>query len=253
MKAHGLFLVYLGIESGTDEGLRLMDKRTSVAANLRAAACLKTLNIGFDYGFMLFDPSSTFERVADNLDFLDALGGDGSSPVTFCKMLPFAGTKIEQQLLSEGRMLGPIGMEDYHFHDSRLDLLYELMASSFSDWIGDHAGLLNLARWARYFVMVNEHYFVRSAEFESLASTVRTIVSRSNRDFTRLARQMLDVCSEDTARPGRATPAELHREAIALHATYLLELEQVIDRLERLEHLELRPTTAGESALHAFA
>ncbi len=56
MKQHGLFLVYLGIESGTDQGLSLMNKRIDVATNLRAVTILKELNILYDYGFMLFDP-----------------------------------------------------------------------------------------------------------------------------------------------------------------------------------------------------
>ena len=253
LKAHGLFLVYLGIESGTDEGLRRMDKRMSVATSLRAAECLKGLNIAFDYGYMLFDPSSTFETVSGNLDFLDTLVGDGSSPVTFCKMLPYAGTKVEQQLLAAGRMLGPIGAEDYHFHDGRLDQLYELMATSFSDWIGDHAGLLNLARWARHFLMVWERYFVRSAEFDVLASTVRTIVAKSNRDFTRLARQMMDVCRGDPSPGDRVSAAPLYREAVAVHSAYRARLEHVIDRLE---HLERQPALIQPQSVilnHALA
>jgi len=245
MRAHGLFLVYLGIESGTDEGLRLMDKRMSVATNLRATTYLKELDIAFDYGFMLFDPSSTFERVCHNLDFLDALVGDGSSPVTFCKMLPYAGTKVEEQLLSEGRLLGPIGAEDYHFCDPKLDLLYALMASCFSDWIGDHAGLLNLARWVRHYIMVYRHYFVPSTEFERLAVAARTTIAQSNLDFTRLARQMVDLCRQDAPEDSRTRAAALHRETQALHTGYRDALEQVI---EGLEHLDRRPAAGANSA-----
>jgi len=50
MRSHGLFLVYLGIESGTDEGLRLMNKRATVRDNLTAVNTLKRLGIDADYG-----------------------------------------------------------------------------------------------------------------------------------------------------------------------------------------------------------
>lgn len=233
MKAHGLFLVYLGIESGTDEGLRLMDKRISVTTNLQAARCLNELGIAFDFGFMLFDPSSTFESVCRNLDFLDALVGDGSSPVTFCKMLPYAGTKVEAQLLAQGRLLGPIGAEDYHFNDPKVGLLYELMANSFCDWIGDHRGLLNLARWVRYYIMVYRRYLAPSAGFEHLAATARTTIANSNRDFTRIARRMIDLCSQDPPPDGHAKDA-LQRETVALHESYRDALEHVVGDLELL-------------------
>jgi radical SAM superfamily enzyme YgiQ (UPF0313 family) len=246
LRAHGLFLVYLGIESGTDEGLRLMDKRLSVATSLQAAACLKELGIAFDYGFMLFDPSSTFETVCRNLDFLDALGGDGSSPVTFCKMLPYAGTKVEQQLLSEGRLLGPVGAEDYHFCDRRLDQLYELMAYSFSEWIGDHAGLLNLGRWVRHFIMVYRHYFAPSAEFERLVAATRTTIAESNRDFSRLARQLVDLCRGGASKDGRERAETLHEEAAALHRHHCGALEQVI---ESLEHLGRQTVIGADSGM----
>lgn len=245
MKAHGLFLVYLGIESGTDEGLRLMDKRTTVAVNLEGTNWLKELDIAFDYGFMLFDPSSTFETVSENLDFLDALGGDGSSPVTFCKMMPYAGTKVEQQLLSEGRLMGPISREDYSFHDPRLDQLYALMASSFGDWIGDHGGLLNLARWVRHFIAVYRHYFLPSAEFEHLAAGARRIIAESNLAFSRQARLMVELCRQGTGQDGRVRAEALHQETLALHSRYRDDLERIIESLESLERRPVGPVSAG--------
>ena len=234
MKAHGLFLAYLGIESGVAEGLHFMDKRTSVATNLAAAATLKELGIGFDYGFMLFDPSSTFETVSRNLDFLDELGGDGSSPVTFCKMMPYAGTKVERLLIAEGRLEGPVGTEDYRFLDPGLDLLYWLMANSFADWIGDHEGLLNQARWVRYYSMVYDKYFAATPESNRLAAAARGIISQSNRDFSRLTRRMIDLCREPAAWD-RAAALALQREAVDLHTSHRDALDQVMQVLESLD------------------
>jgi anaerobic magnesium-protoporphyrin IX monomethyl ester cyclase len=251
MKSHGLFLVYLGIESGTDEGLRRMDKRMSVATSLRAVACLKDLDIAFDYGFMLFDPSSEFDTVSRNLDFLDELVGDGSSPVTFCKMLPYAGTKVEQQLRAEGRLVGAVGAEDYHFLDPRLDVLYQLMASAFGDWIGDHTGLLNLARWVRYYFVVHRRYFPPSSEFERLELAAQALIADSNRDFTNMARRMVDLCRRDAPADQCAMTA-LQRETLALHASYRTALERVIDDLENL-HLVPAAVDADDGLLSASA
>jgi anaerobic magnesium-protoporphyrin IX monomethyl ester cyclase len=234
LKTRGLFLVYLGIESGVDEDLQFMNKRTSAATNLAAAAILKEIGILVDYGFMLFDPSSTFEIVSRNLDFLDEFGGDGSTPVTFCKMVPYAGTQVERQLLAEGRLEGPVGGEDYRFLDPGLDLLYWLMANSFADWIGDHTGLLNQARWVRYYIALYCKYYPSTPEFERLAAAAQGIISQSNLAFTRLTRRMLDLCREPTAWEGAALLA-LQSEALALHTSYQDALGRVMLALESLD------------------
>ncbi len=89
MKEHGLYQVFLGIDDGTDSGLIRLNKHMTVAESLRGINILKKLAIGFDYGFMLFQPASTFKSVNQNLDFLRQLCSDGSTPVTFLKLMPF--------------------------------------------------------------------------------------------------------------------------------------------------------------------
>jgi anaerobic magnesium-protoporphyrin IX monomethyl ester cyclase len=65
----GLFLVYMGLESGTEQGLNVLNKEMSVEENLAAVRTLKELELNVSYGFMLFDPSSTFESVRENWAF----------------------------------------------------------------------------------------------------------------------------------------------------------------------------------------
>src|SRR5262249_32496088 len=60
LREAGLYFVYVGLESGNDEGLQTLHKQITVEQNLRAVEILKSLGLVFEYGFMLFDPSSTF-------------------------------------------------------------------------------------------------------------------------------------------------------------------------------------------------
>jgi radical SAM superfamily enzyme YgiQ (UPF0313 family) len=240
MKARGLFLVYLGIESGTDEGLQLMNKHITAKTNLNAAQTLKDNGIEFDYGYMLFDPDSTFDRVCANLDFLDELVGDGSSPITFCKMLPYAGTKVEKRLIEQGRLIGEIGSEDYLFNDPRLDRLYKLMAIAFEKWIGSHAGLLNLARWVRHFLMVFRHYYRSTDEFEHLASKTKQTIRESNLAFIRIAREIAEFYRNNGDLKHQTKPADFIDEVQRLHAKYCKELECVVSELEKLDRESIR-------------
>src|SRR5262249_22091994 len=100
-----------------------------------AVLTLKQLGILFSYGFMLFDPSSTFESVRENIGFLRQIVGDGSAAATFCRMLPYGGTPIRDQLEKEGRLRGDLTHPDYVFLDPRLNDYQRLLSRAVRPWI----------------------------------------------------------------------------------------------------------------------
>jgi anaerobic magnesium-protoporphyrin IX monomethyl ester cyclase len=127
MRAAGLYFVYMGLESGTEEGPKTLNKQITVERNLRAVEILKNLDIAYQFGFMLFEPSSTFASVKENLKFLHAIVDDGSVAVTFCRMIPYDGTLIKDELLRTGRLKGDICHPGYDFLDPRLDRFYHAL------------------------------------------------------------------------------------------------------------------------------
>jgi anaerobic magnesium-protoporphyrin IX monomethyl ester cyclase len=131
----GLFLVYMGLESGTEQGLQVLNKQMSVEQNLAAVRTLKELELNVSYGFMLFDPSSTFESVRENLIFLKNVTGDGRAAAVFSRMLPYGGTPIREALKKEGRLRGDLTRPDYVFHDLRLNEFYDLLMPTVRPWI----------------------------------------------------------------------------------------------------------------------
>lgn len=125
---HGLIAVFLGIESGNPIGLRTFHKLTTVEQNIEAIDCLKRLGLTFNMGFMLFDPDSTISTIRQNLRFLRSTVSDGSCPLNFCKMLPYAGTPIETRLTEDNRMTGSLSQPNYDYDDPRLGW-YELFCA----------------------------------------------------------------------------------------------------------------------------
>jgi radical SAM superfamily enzyme YgiQ (UPF0313 family) len=150
----GLYMVYMGLESGSEEGLSVLRKGISVETNRRAIEVLKELGLLFQYGFMLFDPSSTFESVRTNIGFLRSIVGDGSAGALFCRMLPYGGTPIRDQLAAEGRLRGDVVRPDYDFLDLRLNEYHRRLDEAVSHWVhGDGASFqLNMA-WHEVAVM----------------------------------------------------------------------------------------------------
>jgi radical SAM superfamily enzyme YgiQ (UPF0313 family) len=235
MKNSGLFLVYLGIESGTDDGLRLMNKKMKAETSMKAVTLLKELDIQYDFGFMLFDPSSTYQSITDNLDFLERLCGDGSSPITYCKMLPYAETQIERQLKKIGRLKGKSGFMDYEFYDLSLNHFYDFTKDCFRDWITDHEGLLNIARWARYYSLVYQKYFPKTQRFKDLRKTTNAVITESNLFFIHTLKALILIFNVPTIGNYDFKRLFMVKDDVTQkHSQYKIKLNELIRNLENL-------------------
>lgn len=148
MREAGLYMVYLGLESGNRQGLQTLRKGLTVEDNLRAVEVLKQLGLFWCYGFMLFDPSSTFESVRENGAFLRKLTDDGSAAVTFCRMVPYAGTPIECNLALEGRLRGNPIDPDYDFIEPRMGEFFAALIAASEGWTHGPDALISQITWA---------------------------------------------------------------------------------------------------------
>lgn len=191
----GLLNVYLGIESGTIEGLTLMNKHTVPETNLRASEILRKLELQGDFGFMIFDPQSSLDSVARNLDFLEELCGDGFMAVTGCKMIPYAETAIESWLAQRQRLEVHGEYENYHFLSADVETLYAWFVDTFGRWIESPKGVLPRSRRAKYSLGVHRRLGEPSEKTNRLDKNVTEIVSAANRLFIDGMRRAIEVLS----------------------------------------------------------
>lgn len=216
MRDAGLYLVYMGLESGSEKGLETLHKQMTVEQNLRAVDTLKSIDLMWEYGFMLLDPSSTFESVRDNLAFLRRVVGDGCLPVTFCRMLPYDGTPIKDELVRTGRIRGDVCNPDYDFLDPRLEAFYEGLTSvvNVRGWIhGLEAVTLQLST-AWHEVAVMGRLFPSLPGFEEYTQTLRRITSDSNRLLLTIVEDLSYTYSDGRENPWDADEVEASRKAI---------------------------------------
>lgn len=150
LRSVGLTWVYLGIESGSEQGLRTFNKRFSVEDVRKGVARLRRLGLSFDYGFMLLDPDSTFASVNDSLRFLENLGRRGDVAVHFTKMYPYVGTAVASRLAAERRLAGTDAAPDYSFLDARLGLFQGFLAEAFHERNFGSDGLVTASRMAAF-------------------------------------------------------------------------------------------------------
>jgi radical SAM superfamily enzyme YgiQ (UPF0313 family) len=175
----GLIAVYLGVEAGNEQGLKTLNKQVTVAQNLSAIETLKRIGLTFEIGFMLFDPDSTVESVAQNVDFLRHVTGDGSCPTNFCKMRPYSGTPIKERLLKEGRLKGTLGQPDYDFLDPRLDWYALFVGKVFHVRNFDMLGLVERLRSAKTDQILTRK-FMNEPSADEYERALRSLTSRVN-------------------------------------------------------------------------
>lgn len=175
----GLFMVYMGIESGVESGLAVLNKGITPEQGAAAVRVLKDIGVMFSYGFMLFDPSSSFESVRANVEFLRGLVGDGSAAAIFCRMLPYAGTPIRDQLAAEGRLHGDVIHPDYDFPDPRLNEYHALLDPVAGLWVHND-GISHKLNWAWYELGVLERLVDPLTDVAEYRTVLRSLTAASN-------------------------------------------------------------------------
>ena len=235
MKDHGLFLVFLGIEDGTDSGLKRLNKHMTVAKSMEGINILKKLDICFDYGFMLFQPTTSYRSLCDNLDFLREICGDGYSAVTFLKMLPYFETRIEKQLREEGRLKGRPGFLDYDFRDESMNHYYNFTTDCLTDWLRDSDGLLNVLKWARNYMSVFSHYFNLTPEVSIISKDIIKTTSESNIFLLDTMKELVPLFESGKYNNGNYKKLTSYREDInRKHDHFIEQINNSMDKLLRI-------------------
>jgi radical SAM superfamily enzyme YgiQ (UPF0313 family) len=183
LKAAGLYLVYLGLESGNEIGLRTLNKGITVAQNREAVRILKAIGVRYNFGFMLFDPSSTLELVLENVRFLREIGDDGTVPLTLGKMMPYAETDIEDDLRREGRLRGTQYRPDYAYLDPRLDGWFDYLWHVLHGWIAGSDSLLNQLKWSRTELDVMQRFFPETPGLNEHRERITLLIQHYNDVF----------------------------------------------------------------------
>lgn len=96
MKHAGCSKVYLGIESGNDDVLKLMNKKTDTAVIKRGVGIYKSGGIKCAGFFIVGYPGETVETIEDTFEFASSLGLD---EISFNVPYPLPGSKLYERVI----------------------------------------------------------------------------------------------------------------------------------------------------------
>jgi hypothetical protein len=123
LKELGLLRVYIGIESGCQRSLDLLNKGITVDGALGALRTLNELGIVADFYSLLFHPWSTLADIESELQFLEAALPYMSTCYSIRDVYAFPGTSVAARLQAEGRLVGLPWTYRYQIADPRVELL----------------------------------------------------------------------------------------------------------------------------------
>ena len=108
LKRAGCIATAVGVESGDDDMLRLIDKGTTKAQIRACVAALKAAGLPCVASYIIGLPGETHETVKATLDFADELDTEGAK---FMIATPYPGTPLYDAAVSRGKLL-PVDQEE---------------------------------------------------------------------------------------------------------------------------------------------
>jgi hypothetical protein len=155
----GLLRVYLGIEAGSTQGLRVLGRGVDLAENRRALDYLQSHDVYTCYNMLVFDPESTLASLRESFAFVREYA---HVPMNFCRTEIYVGTPLMTKLEREGRLIGDVFGWDYVIRDPRAERAFRVFAKAFLDRNFRCDGLMNSTLGLGYHLHLLRQFYPRS-------------------------------------------------------------------------------------------
>ncbi len=196
MKEIGLGMVYLGIESGSEEGLKSFNKHYGVGEIRGTLQKLEAARMGFEYGFMILEPSSSFDSIRENISFLRELCLGGRVVAHFARTYPYVGTAVAARLEADGRLKGTIDYPDYNYLDGRIDIFERFLNRAFGRFLFDTQGLVNQIQNSFWNALLQQKFSADSYYVEGYTRYLMMLTDGCNRSTLTALSKAVDYMDE---------------------------------------------------------
>jgi anaerobic magnesium-protoporphyrin IX monomethyl ester cyclase len=164
----GLRIVFIGVESGSDEVLGAMGKGTCTATTAKGVRVLHKNGILIHGGFIVGAPYETSKQTACTVKYADQLRALGLDSAQFSIYTPLPGTKAFFEALNGGKLLT---------HDwSLYDCLHPVLKTGLSPlWLYLKLGLLEFTFFFKKWISD-----VTATKHETLSRNYRELVKKAS-------------------------------------------------------------------------
>jgi len=121
----GLYLVFVGIESGIERSLKYFKKGITLNQIRNSIRILNELGIEINAGFILSDPNTTWEELRENVEFLKEVRK--AIPIELYTLKVLKGTQVENILHKENRLLANNFYLGFYANDPKVELFQRII------------------------------------------------------------------------------------------------------------------------------
>lgn len=229
LAAGGLKHVFVGLETGDEETLRLYGKGHTVRQNREAVRVIKSLGLSFQPGFMMFNHRTTLAELRGNIDFLRSI--DELKPVTVNSAVdPHFGTPLNRVIEHDGALRDHGATLSSEYLDPRTAIakrVAELTAASFAPFQEVIAGLQSSVtyEWRRTVPDRNPEVVRSIDRFETLC----------NEAFVRVFEQAVEELSGPDAPTADEAITDAHRRLDAIETRMTLAKALLLTSVAKAE------------------
>ncbi|MCC6553966.1 MAG: cobalamin-dependent protein [Polyangiaceae bacterium] len=192
----GLLRVYLGIEAGSTEGLRVLGRGVDLAQNRRALDFLRSRDVYTCFNMLAFDPESTVRSLRSSFEFIREYA---EVPMNFCRTEIYVGTPLMHKLAREGRLVGDVFGWDYEIRDPAAERAFRVFARAFLDRNFRCDGLMNSTLGLGYHLHLLRTFYPH-AMTGALRRLVDEATRRVNLDCVERMLAILDFAASDASK-----------------------------------------------------
>ncbi|MFN7972903.1 MAG: radical SAM protein [Acidobacteriota bacterium] len=142
---------YIGVETDSEQGLKTLRRWAHPWQNHRAIEIVRNLGLYVCFNMLVFDPDTTIETFAINVDFMDEAC---DYPFNFGRVELYAGTPLLHRMQEEKRVRGDYMQWDYALADAAIERVWKLTIAAFHDRNFGPGALNNLIMGTRFDIEV---------------------------------------------------------------------------------------------------
>ena len=187
----GVFRLYLGIENGSEAGLRHLNRKHDLASCRRGLELFRQAGMFACFNILLFEPQTRFADLEQNLELMRWAA---DFPFNFCRAEVYSGSALHRDLTQQGRLRGSYLGYSYEIDDQRVELAFRLMAICFGGRNFSSDGVANTNTGLGYEGAVLRHFYGTPAQ--PLSDEVDRLVLEVNRDTVQRLGQLLEFARE---------------------------------------------------------
>ena len=175
----GVFRLYLGIENGSEAGLRHLGRKHDLRSCLGALDLFREAGMFACYNVLLFEPWTRFDDLKQNLEFLEQAT---DFPSNFCRAEVYSGTRLQVDLEAARRLRGGYLGYSYLIDDARAELAFRLVATCFKARNFTADGVANMSTGMGYEGAVLRYFHAGDQRALQLAGEVDNLTVSINQD-----------------------------------------------------------------------